>query len=101
MKNQRLKKYLATKKSQMITPFTQKEDVMDHPDSHIDQDFPGFPHGIAKEELINPNTRTQKKTAATDKKDGEKIIDTPAKNKNEGDSDGSANAFEGTESVKE
>ena len=30
---------------------------------HIDQDFPGYPHGHSKEEIMKPKTKTQKNTA--------------------------------------
>ena len=76
---------------------------------HIDQDFKGYPHGTASEEVINPKTKQEKKVAATDTKDGEKIIDPQNKKKNkltasetdEENTDGSANAFDATERVKD
>jgi len=78
------------KKTQVIR---EKDDVRKNPDKKIDQDFTGYPHGPAKEEIIRPRSRRQKETADTDNKDGEKRsyhrheID-------EQESDGSANAFE-------
>ncbi|MFT3748366.1 MAG: hypothetical protein QM768_08625 [Agriterribacter sp.] len=45
-------------------PITKKEEVQANPDNRIDQDFPGFPHAPAKENIINPKTEEQKKTAA-------------------------------------
>ena len=68
------------------------------------QDFPGYPHGTASEKVITPGTKTEKKTARVDTKDGEKMLTTKAKKKtktNEEQSDGSASAFEGTENVSE
>lgn len=47
-------------------PITKKEDVQNNPDNRIDQDFPGFPHSPAKEEVINPKTTRQKKIADAD-----------------------------------
>lgn len=44
-------------------PITKKEEVQTNPDNRIDQDFPGFPHAPAKENIINPKTEEQKKTA--------------------------------------
>ena len=78
------------------------ENIPTHPDRKIDQDFKGFPHGTAKEELINPKTKEQKKTAALHIKDGEKMME-KEKNKSTGEqqSDGSAGAFEATEEVKD
>jgi hypothetical protein len=71
----------------------EKDEVRKNPDNKIDQDFTGYPHGPAKEEIIRPRSRRQKETADTGNKDGEKRsyrrpeID-------EQESDGSANAFE-------
>jgi hypothetical protein len=74
-------------------PLTNKEDIQKNPDKKIDQDFEGYPHGGAKENLIKPKTKEDKKTAAMDIKDGEKI-NYPPKETDEQDSDGSANAFD-------
>jgi hypothetical protein len=74
-------------------PIRTNQDVEQTPDQHIDQDFNGYPHSPAAKELINPKTKQDKKSAALDIKDGEKI------NKHEEDSDGSANAFDATETV--
>ena len=78
------------------------DNIPTHPDKKIDQDFKGFPHGTAREELINPKTKEQKKTAALTVKDGEKMTE-EEKNKQAGEqnSDGSAAAFEATEEVKD
>ncbi|MGC4034582.1 MAG: hypothetical protein QM764_01385 [Chitinophagaceae bacterium] len=40
-----------------------KEEVQANPDMHIDQDFSGFPHGLSKDEIIKPQTKTEKKVA--------------------------------------
>lgn len=102
MKNKRLQKYLEQKAARKNTPITQKKDIQSS-DNRIDQDFPGYPHAPSKEELIKPITKEQKKTASVNVKDGEKIIPAPNKKKGssikkgEEESDGSANAFEGTE----
>jgi len=45
--NTKKKKPAMTKK-----PMTKKEDVASSNDPKIDQDFPGFPHGTAREEII-------------------------------------------------
>jgi len=74
-------------------PIKEKEEVAKHPDNKIDQDFKGYPHGNASEEIIKPETEEEKKIADTDNKDGEKRI--YKKNEiDEQDSDGSANAFD-------
>lgn len=70
-----------------------KEEIKQHPDNKIDQDFKGYPAGPAKDEIINPKTEEEKKIADLDNKDGEKRI--YKKNEtDEQDSDGSANAFD-------
>ena len=78
------------------SPIRTNKDVEQTSDQHIDQDFSGYPHAPATKELINPKTKQDKKSAALDIKDGEKI------NKHEEeDSDGSANAFGATEAVRD
>ncbi len=73
-----------------------KEQVSQDPDPKIDQDFTGYPHGPANDKTIMPQTKEEKKTAATGTKDGEKIIINPEERESldEQESDGSANAFE-------
>ena len=71
MNSKRSREYLQHKKTG-THPMRNKEDVQENPDNRIDQDFPGFPHSPAKEELINPKTKQQKETADVDNKDGEK-----------------------------
>lgn len=55
-------------------PITNKADVESSNDNKIDQDFRGLGSEHAKEQVVNPKTETQKKTAAVDTKDGEKVI---------------------------
>ena len=55
-------------------PITKKEEIKDNPDNKIDEDFKGYPHGQAKEEIIKPETDEERKIADVDKKDGEKRI---------------------------
>lgn len=79
--------------SKKSEPIKNKEDIAKHPDNKIDQDFKGYPHGNAKEEIIKPETDEEKKIADIDNKDGEKRV--YKKNEtDEQDSDGSANAFD-------
>ena len=107
MKNKRLQRYLEQKAAKKNTPITEKQDIQNISDKHIDQDFPGYPHAPSKEEVITPNTKEQKKTASLNTKDGEKIITAPNKKKGssikkgEEESDGSANAIEGTERLQD
>ena len=76
----------------------QKKLVKSSNDNKIDQDFPGFPHGHAKENIINPKTNTEKKIADVNNKDGEKRN---RKEIDESRSDGSGGAFNATEEVRE
>jgi hypothetical protein len=71
-----------------------KKDIPTNPDAKIDQDFPGYPHGAGKEEVIKPKNKKDHDTADTDNKDGEKIN---YKSDDEPEDDGSANAFERAE----
>ncbi len=75
-------------------PIKKKEEIRQNPDNKIDQDFTGYPHGTAKEEIIKPETEEEKKIADLDNKDGEKRT-YKRNNIDEQDSDGSANAFDG------
>ncbi|MEI9935073.1 MAG: hypothetical protein WDM71_09560 [Ferruginibacter sp.] len=74
-----------------------KNEIQAHPDKHIDQDFPDYPDPSTSEGIINPKPEQNQATAAINIKDEEK------KNKktevDEGDSDGSANAFLNTEEL--
>ena len=75
-------------------PIRKKEEIRQNPDNKIDQDFKGYPHGTAKDEIIAPKTEEEKKIADLDNKDGEKRT-YKKKETDEQDSDGSANAFDG------
>ncbi|WP_276501576.1 hypothetical protein [Terrimonas pollutisoli] len=101
MKNKRLRNYLQQKATMKANSPIKADAIQNLPDKRIDQDFVGYPHAPAKEELINPKTKEQKKTAAVNVKDGEKM-DQKNKKKQPGEerSDGSSNAFRGTEEVK-
>ncbi len=68
-------------------PIDKKEEVQKTKDKRINQDFPGYPHAPSQEKTINPSTKEEKATARLIKK--EKYQD----NKDEQESDGSANAF--------
>jgi hypothetical protein len=74
-------------------PIKNKEEIKQHPDKKIDQDFEGYPSGPAKDETIKPETEEEKKIADLDNKDGEKRI-YKRNETDEQDSDGSANAFD-------
>jgi len=76
----------------------QKKLVQESNDRKIVQDFKGFPAGAVNENIINPKTDTEKKTADLDHTDGEKMNQEEIE---EAKSDGSAGAFYATEQVKE
>jgi hypothetical protein len=79
---------------------TDKKDIRKNPDHKIDEDFPGFPNGSATEKIITPKTALEKKVAAVNITDEEKVN----KNKDEkyeAESDGSGGAFSATEQVKD
>ena len=107
MKNKILPDNLQKKADKKSRP-GKSEEIQNNPDKHIDQDFTGYPHAPASEEMINPKTKQEKKVAATDSKDGEKIINPQKKKENkpsvadeENPDDGSANAFVATERVQD
>ena len=96
MKNKKLPGKPGDSHAQKTDPIRKKQDVEKNPDKHIDQDFSGYPHAPAYKDLIYPKTKDEKKSAAINVKDGEKI-----NKKEEQDSEGSANAFEATESASD
>lgn len=55
-------------------PITTKEEVRQNPDNKIDEDFKGYPHGHARDEIIKPETDEEKKIADVKNKDGEKRV---------------------------
>jgi hypothetical protein len=77
-------------------PITSKEEIKNHPDPKIDEDFKGYPSGPAKDSTIKPSNPADTKTADLENKDGEKKIIRPDERKglDEQESDGSANAFD-------
>ena len=94
MKN-RFRKYVESKRN---TPIKNNEQVKNSADKHIDQDFPGFPGSPSKERIINPKTQQEKKVAAVNVQDGEKINKQPHDEEvDEQQSDGSGGAFSATE----
>ena len=72
MRTNRNRQYFAAKKNSPNHPILKKEEVQQSNDNKIDQDFPGFPFGQSKENIINPITEKDKKIADVNNKDGEK-----------------------------
>jgi hypothetical protein len=93
MKNKRLRKYLEAKNAKN-RPARQKEEIKGNPDNKTDEDFKGSPNEPAKDEMIKPKTKKEKKVADTDNKDSEKRNTKKKKLIDEQDSNGSANAFD-------
>jgi len=88
------------------SPIKEKEEVQKSNDRQIDQDFEGYPHNPASENIINPKSEEDNITAGV--KDGENIAQNSkeigkndiSEGDEEIDSDGSANAFERTEGIR-
>ncbi len=76
-------------------PVKKKEDVQKSNDEHIDQDFTGFPHAPAKENIINPKTEEDKAISGVD---GENNTQSDT---DESESDGSGGAFSATEDISD
>jgi hypothetical protein len=91
----RFNKYKDAKRT---TPITNKDQVKNSSDKHIDQDFAGFPDSPATERIINPKTKQEKKVAAVNVQDGEKK-NKPKDHVDEQESDGSGGAFSSTEEL--
>lgn len=101
MKTKRFQQYLNKKGT---TPIKNSEGVAQSNDNKIDQDFSGYAESPSKKDVIKPETSTEKKVAAVNVKDGEKVNENPDRSGHPRDeqlSEGSGGAFEGTESVKE
>lgn len=71
-------------------PIQQEEDVARNPDPKIDEDFKGFPHAPAREDIIRPENPTEHLTAGTQLADKNEETE-------QQESDGSARGFEKTE----
>lgn len=59
-------KSTTTKKA--TNPIDTKQEVKQSNDKHIGQDFEGYPHSPAKENIINPKTKADKLTANSENK---------------------------------
>ncbi len=58
--------------SDKTSPIKKEEEVQQNPDTHIDQDFPGFPHLPSSKKNITPKTVTEKKAAGAGNKKSSK-----------------------------
>jgi hypothetical protein len=90
--HKRLKRYLTNQLK--AKPVISMQEVHNHTDNKIDQDFPGFPYGQSKENIITPTTPIEMKVAAVNKTDGEKMS---AEQINESALDESGGAFDAAE----
>ncbi|MES2773626.1 MAG: hypothetical protein V4722_05555 [Bacteroidota bacterium] len=105
MKSKRFRNYVANRTS---TKAMNKDDVRVSKDAKTDEDHPGFPNGQSSPQMINPKTAEEKKVAAVDTKDGDKMTSEENANAqakvaetNESLSDGSGGAFEATEEISD
>ena len=51
----------------------QEKEVQKNADTHIDQDFPGFPHLPSDKKSITPKTANEKKLAGASSKRSKKV----------------------------
>jgi len=83
--------------SRKTNPIDSQNKVEQSNDEHIDQDFKGYPHHPAKENIINPKSKEDRLSAAIDVENNPK----PKKPKQSKEdaivSNGSAGAFNATE----
>lgn len=92
-------------KKDKADPIDKKQEVQESNDKHIDQDFEGYPHNPAREEIIRPETDTARKTATAGEnrsnvsQRGSKMEDMDKESNNAQRDNGSAGAFEATEQV--
>ena len=66
MKERRFTQYLMRKRHAGVVS-ADKAGIQQNPDPHIDQDFPGYPHGTASKAWINPKTAHDKKVVGIDR----------------------------------
>ncbi len=87
-------------------PIDTKEKVQQSKDEHIDEDFPGYPHYPAKEDIMNPQNHTERIEANVENltqdeldENGKKkaMTATTETNLNAGDSNDDLNIVMGTE----
>lgn len=84
-------------------PIDKKEEVPKSKDKHIDQDFEGYPHHPAKENIIHPETEEEMKTAGSgDEEEFAHVKPEKKEDKKEPKivHTGSGGAFEATEEVE-
>jgi len=81
-----------------------KDDIQKNPDKHIDQDFEGYPHNPAKENIIRPGNKTEKLNADLIKNPSpgtkptkKSVLRKELDDVDEQQSDGSGGAFSETE----
>ena len=75
-----MKKYIKntgrrSRRKKTNQPIQQKEQVQQSNDEHIDQDYPGFPHPPAKEQIIHPGTDEERMIAGVDPPGDEDVFE--------------------------
>ena len=66
MKNKRLRNYLQQKATRKANSPIKPDAIQNQPDKRIDQDFVGYPHAPAKEELINPKNKRAEENSCSE-----------------------------------
>ncbi len=62
-------------------PIDSKEKVQQSNDEHIDEDFPGYPHYPAKEDILNPQNHTERVNADVENLTHDNLRNEPADKK--------------------
>jgi hypothetical protein len=62
-------------------PIDTKEKVQQSKDEHIDEDFPGYPHYPAKEDILNPQNHTERVNANVENLTHDSLRNEPADKK--------------------
>lgn len=89
-------------KANHTDPVDKKEEVKKSKDKHIDQDFEGYPHPPAKENVIHPKTEEELRSAGSGDEEEFTHVKPEEKDDNENEEifhNGSGGAFEATEEV--
>lgn len=60
-----------------------EEEVQQSNDQHIDQDFEGYPKNPAQENIINPKTKAERRTAKVEAPNNTRTKSNPPKKKSE------------------
>ena len=70
-----------TMEEKKTNPIDSKEEVQQSKDEHIDEDFPGYPHYPAKEDILNPQNHTERVNANVENLTHDNLRNEPADKK--------------------